>query len=357
MSRPRPTLRSARSRRAATASAVLGALAITACGSTPVSLSAKHSPTPAKTATPAATAAPTPPPTPTPAPPVAGATYAAPALVQIENLNDARPESGLSSANVVYEYSAEGGIGRFTVIYFSTPKGAVGPVRSARLISPVLVQQYGGTLVYSGSSAYVFHRLNDNHTPRFDETSAGRDMFRISSRSAPHNLYTDGGRIDDMVRRSARPAVSYTLWSRATTAPGGRPATSFVVSVSPSERPAYSWAANLNGYVRTEPDTGAFIDADTNNLVVAPTVVVMQVPARINPADIENGCCTAGWEYTLGGSGPAEVFTGGTEWDAQWSQGASGAPQFTLAGGGAAPIAPGLVWICVVPAGQSAAFH
>src|SRR5579864_153267 len=146
MSRPRPAL----SRRAATASAVLGALAITACGSTPVSLSAKHSPTPAKSAAPAATSAPTAPPAPPPPPPVAGATYAAPALVQIENLNDARPESGLSSANIVYEYSAEGGIGRFTVVYFSTPKGAVGPVRSARLISPVLVQLYGGTLVYSG---------------------------------------------------------------------------------------------------------------------------------------------------------------------------------------------------------------
>jgi hypothetical protein len=278
-------------------------------------------------------------------------------MVQIENLNAARPESGLSSANIVYEYSAEGGIGRFTAIYFATPKGAVGPVRSARLISPVLVQLYGGTLIYSGSSVYVYHRMVAEHTPRFDETDAGRDMFRITSRFAPHNLYTDGGRIDDMVRRSARPAVTYSLWNRASTAPGGRPATSFVAPISPSERPAYSWDAAAGGYLRTEPDTGTFTDADTNAPVIAPTVVVMQVPARINPDDIENGCCTAGWEYTMTGSGPAEVFTAGTEWDAQWTQGPGGVPQFTLAGGAPAPIAPGLVWICVVPSGQSAAFH
>jgi hypothetical protein len=327
---------------------------VVACGSnTPVKLSAKESPTARPTATPTATAAPTP----TPTQLIPGATYSAPAIVQVENLDAARPESGLSSANIVYEYSAEGGIGRFSVIYFSTPKGAVGPVRSARLISPVLVNIYGGSLVYSGSSVYVYHRMVSEHTPRFDETDAGHDMFRISSRYAPHNLYTDGGRIDDMVRRSNRPAVSYALWARNTTAPGGRVAATFTAPISPSERPVYTWRPDLGGYVRTEPDTGLFVDADTNAAVVAPTVVVMQVPARINPDDIENGCCTAGWEYTLNGTGPAEVFTGGSEWDATWSQGATGVPKLTLASGAAAPVAPGLVWICVVPAGQSAPFH
>lgn len=356
MSRPRLTLRFARSRRTAISTAVLGTLAVAGCGSTPVTLSAKHSPTPSAANT--ATARPTAAPTPTPAQmAVAGATYTAPALVQIENLNAARPESGLSSANIVYEYSAEGGIGRFTAVYFSTPKGTVGPIRSARLISPVLVDQYGGTLIYSGSSVYVFHRMVAEHTPRLDETDAGHDMFRITSRFAPHNLYSDGGRIDDMVRRSNRAPVTYTLWSRSTTAPGARPASSFVAPVSPSERPAYTWNAAAGGWTRTEPDTGTFTDANTNAPVIAPTVVVMQVPARINPDDIENGCCTAGWEYTMSGTGVAQVFTGGQEWDAQWSQGASGVPKFTLAGGAAAPIAPGLVWICVVPQGQAAAFH
>jgi hypothetical protein len=285
---------------------------------------------------------------------VAGATYTAPALVQIENLYAARPESGLASANVVYEYSAEAGIGRFSVLYFSAPQGQVGPLRSARLISPVLVQQYGAELVYSGSSNYVSNRMNSLHTPRFDETSAGRDMFR-TSRYAPHNLYTDGGRVSEMVRRAARPAVPYTLWARGGTAPGGVPLYGFVVPVSPSERPSYAWHPDLGGYVRTEPDTGVFVDANGGKPVVAPTVVVMQVPARINPQDIESGCCTAGWEYTLSGTGAAQVFTGGAVYDATWTQPAGGGPpQFTVAGGAPAPMANGLVWICVVPSGQHA---
>jgi hypothetical protein len=358
MSRHVVAARPAPSRRAATAAAVLGALAITACGSTPVALSAKHSPAPAHTPTAAPTATPTPVPTPTPPPPpVPGATYTAPALVQVENLNDARPESGLQSADVIYEYSAEGGIGRFTVVYFSTPKGQVGPVRSARLISPPLVQIWGGTLIFSGSSMYVHNRLVSLHIPRFDETDAGRDMFRLGSRPAPHNLYTDGGRVDDMIRRSARPAVTYQLWSRTTTFPGGAAVAGFTVPVSPSERPAYSWRPDLGGWLRTEPDTGTFIDANTAKPVIAGTVVVMQVPARINPADIENGCCTAGWEYTMTGSGPAQFFANGAEYDGTWTQGASGPPQFTLGSGAPAPVASGLVWIAVVPTGQRAAAH
>lgn len=355
MSRIRTRLVS-RPRLLASLAATVGVTTVAACGSNqPVKLAASASPT---VALKSPTAAPTPtPPPPTPKPTiVAGATYSSPAIIQVENLNAARPQSGLSSADVVYEYSAEGGISRFSAIFYSTPKGQVGPVRSARLISPVLIRQYGGVLIYSGSSGYVFSRMGTWKTPRFEETSAGGDMFRISSRYAPHNLYTDGGRVDDLVRRGKQPAVSYTLWARATTAAGGTPVAGFTVPVSPSERPVYTWNAAVGGWQRAEPDTGAFIDANTGKQLAPATVVVMQVPANLNKDDIEDGCCTPGWEYFLNGSGPAQVFTNGAAYNATWSDTEyGGPPQLTLAGGGAAPIAPGPVWIEVVPTGQVAA--
>jgi hypothetical protein len=135
MSRIRHSTRR-RHRMAGSLALLVSAAAVAACGSNqPVKLAASSpKPTPTKTATPTPTPPPTP--TPTPKPPIVdGATYASPALVQIENLNAARPESGLQSANVVYEYSAEGGIGRFTAVYFAAPQGQVGPVRSARLVA------------------------------------------------------------------------------------------------------------------------------------------------------------------------------------------------------------------------------
>lgn len=56
-----------------------------------------------------------------------------PLAVMIENHNEARPQSGLSSADVVYEAVAEGGITRFMVLFYCNLGDIqIGPVRSAR---------------------------------------------------------------------------------------------------------------------------------------------------------------------------------------------------------------------------------
>lgn len=59
-----------------------------------------------------------------------------PALVMIENHPEARPQSGLSSADIVYEAIAEGGITRFMGVFYCQAQanlGNVAPVRSARI--------------------------------------------------------------------------------------------------------------------------------------------------------------------------------------------------------------------------------
>jgi len=58
-----------------------------------------------------------------------------PLFVMIENSVDARPQSGLNSADVIYEAIAEGGITRFGAVYYcgvAARDTIVGPVRSAR---------------------------------------------------------------------------------------------------------------------------------------------------------------------------------------------------------------------------------
>ncbi|MFZ1721220.1 MAG: DUF3048 domain-containing protein [Microgenomates group bacterium] len=58
-----------------------------------------------------------------------------PLAVMIENAPDARPHSGLSSADVVYEIVAEGGVTRFMALYYCGAQRfdvTVAPVRSAR---------------------------------------------------------------------------------------------------------------------------------------------------------------------------------------------------------------------------------
>lgn len=58
-----------------------------------------------------------------------------PLFVMIENMPESRPQSGLSSADILYEAVAEGGVSRFGAVFYcgvAAHDTVVGPVRSAR---------------------------------------------------------------------------------------------------------------------------------------------------------------------------------------------------------------------------------
>ncbi|MDP2637731.1 MAG: DUF3048 domain-containing protein [Candidatus Levybacteria bacterium] len=69
--------------------------------------------------------------------------------VMIENHSEARPQSGLSSADVVYEAVAEGGITRFLSVFYCQAGGPVGPVRSARTYFLDWISEYGQNPLYA----------------------------------------------------------------------------------------------------------------------------------------------------------------------------------------------------------------
>jgi hypothetical protein len=69
-----------------------------------------------------------------------------PLVVMIENSIDARPQSGLSKSDVIYEAVAEGGITRFMAVYYcgaAAQDVRVGPVRSARIYFINWAAEYG----------------------------------------------------------------------------------------------------------------------------------------------------------------------------------------------------------------------
>lgn len=58
-----------------------------------------------------------------------------PIVAMIENMPEARPQSGLNSADVIYEAVAEGGVSRFAAVFYcgvAAQDTIIGPVRSAR---------------------------------------------------------------------------------------------------------------------------------------------------------------------------------------------------------------------------------
>jgi len=323
-------------------------LGIAACGS--ATKAPTRTPTP--TASPSATAGtPTPTPVPTPVP------LAAPIMIQVENIDAARPQSGLSQADVVYEYQTEGGISRFTTIFFHNPTGQVGPVRSARLATIKLLGIWGGTLLFSGASNYVSRMLDSSGYRHFNETSAAGALYRIGSRFAPHNLYTDGGHLAAFEQRLRPLTVGYQLWPRtpiASLPPSGfNPIGKFQVPISQSERPIFTYDPATQSYTRVEPQTGQLNDANGGGPWRPTTIVVLQTKITIGP-EVEDVSGTHGLDFALVyGIGDGQVFVGGQQYPVKWFQGPSGPPQLTQIGGQPAPIGPGQVLVELVPSGQT----
>lgn len=69
--------------------------------------------------------------------------------VAIENSKDSRPQSGLTSADVIYEAVAEGGVTRFLSVYYCQDAPFVGPVRSARVHFMKVLREYGDYPLYA----------------------------------------------------------------------------------------------------------------------------------------------------------------------------------------------------------------
>ena len=297
------------------------------------------------------TAAPTASPSPTPV----NAPLAAPLMIQVENLYAARPQSGLNQADVVYEYQTEGGISRFSTLFFTTPGLAIGPVRSARLVTIKLLRFYNATLLYSGASTYVVQLLASSGLRSYNEDAAQGALFRIGSRFAPHNLYTDGSHVAAFEQRVGAHAAGYELWARTPVGllpPGGTAATRFQVPISGSEQPIFTYQPANGGYVRTEPTTGVLNDANGNVPWTVSTIVVMPVTITVAP-EIEDVNGTHGVDFAVQTSGTGQLAVGGQLYSINWTQGASGPPQLTLANGSPAPIAPGQVLFELVPSGQT----
>lgn len=114
--------------------------------------------------------------------------------VMIENHVDARPQSGLSKARIVYEVLAESDITRFLAVYdLSDNLEKIGPVRSARPYYIDLASEYKALYAHSGGSPKALSRLKtDTLVYNLDEFFGYNSgyFWRDNKRYAPHNLYT-----------------------------------------------------------------------------------------------------------------------------------------------------------------------
>src|SRR5262245_23653149 len=82
--------------------------------------------------------------------------------VKVENLPAARPQTGLSWADIIYEEPVEANITRFIALYQCTDASRIEPVRSARFTDADVLSQFGkAAIAYSGGVPKVQDSLAD----------------------------------------------------------------------------------------------------------------------------------------------------------------------------------------------------
>jgi DUF3048 family protein len=113
-----------------------------------------------------------------------------PALaVKIENSVDARPQTGLTAADMVREQVVEGGITRFVAVYHSDLPPEIGPVRSIRPMDTAIAAPLGGLLTFSGGVQTYVTVVQDAGLQVLSQDSRADGFHRMTTRAAPHNVY------------------------------------------------------------------------------------------------------------------------------------------------------------------------
>jgi hypothetical protein len=348
------------------------ALRATPGASTPASVA----PTTAATARPAASSPPSTVPlasaTPTPGPtlvpaPLTGRTVT-PAqarqhvvAVMIDDQHDARPQSGFNAASVVWQAPAEGGIPRYMMLFQDEMPTSIGPVRSSRYYFIAWAAEWRSVYVHVGGSPQALQALRDFGNGQLvynaDEFRFGsRYLWRIATRSAPHNVYSDGEHL--------------RLLSMATKAPDGpiAPAWRFGSDALPWQRPvggkivvsylantiSYRYDRTANAYVRSVTGATPQIDAADHARVAPKNVIVMLMQF----APLGDGSTKGRLEAKVLGSGTAWIATNGHTIKGTWRKKTLTSPtQFFDAKGNPVTLTIGQTFIQVLPIGSPVSIH
>lgn len=299
---------------------------------------------------PGATSSPAPPPSSTPQPPPPPVSpftglptdLAAPVLVvKIDNARQARPQTGLTAADLVYVEPVEGGVSRLAAVFQSGIPPVVGPVRSVRRTDVQLLANFGRpAFAFSGTAPPLQPLLEGSPAVELPPPARPGAYSRSGSRSAPHNLYADAPRL------SAAGAPPVDIGFRFGPVPeGGRPVGDTSVRYN-STRIGVEWAPAQRRWVFAMD--GSPLTAAEGGRPGAATVVLQRV--AVQPTAIRDTTGAVSPFALTAGGGEAVVLRDGLAFDAQWSRPAPPAPTtFTRPDGTPMPFAPGPVWVVLVP--------
>jgi hypothetical protein len=282
-----------------------------------------------------------------------------PLAAKISNAPDSvRPQAGIGAADLVFEHYVEGGLTRFTAIFWTHTPPRIGSIRSARLIDLELPAMYGALLVYAGASEPIRQRIAalPFASRAYEGVTTGAPLyFRDPSLDAPHNLFALPAEVWPRARADGLgdpPDLRGMVFDPALPA-NGAPASAVTIAYG-LDVVEWRYDPASGGYARWvdgEPHT----DADSGAQIAAANVVILYARHEDDQSIVEgegSGTTLDATSIALWALGPATLIRDGVAVDGFWMRWAADAPLTLWADEEAAqPLAfkPGNTWFQVVP--------
>jgi Protein of unknown function (DUF3048) N-terminal domain/Protein of unknown function (DUF3048) C-terminal domain len=274
--------------------------------------------------------------------------------VKIDNIVLARPQTGLTHADIVYVLPVEGGLSRFLAVFSSHFPPVIGPVRSAREDDIELLRQFGRpAFAFSGAQPQLLPVVEHS---RIVDLYAGLvgGYYRDLSRIEPYNLFAQTKTLLAEARRAGRarragqahgPSTAHDIGFRFGPAPaGGHARASFSVGYSAASF-EFRWSARRARWL-VWMDGSPALTTDAGQL--RPATVVIQYTRVRTSRFLEQGRVRPPFAVSTG-SGTAVVLRGGMAYQVHWSRPRRpGGTTFRLPSGRPMTFARGQVWVVLV---------
>lgn len=284
-----------------------------------------------------------------------------PVMIKVSNWPvSVRPQSGLSAADLVFEYYIGSGMNRFLGLFYSQDTAKVGSVRSGRLIDAQLAPLYQAVLASSGAYVTVEQAIDRALGNRVinEGVSAGPMFSRDPQIASPNNLFADTAQITKFAQSSGadpktRPALDGMAFSPVIPV-GGQPAAQVAVQYNYQDRGEWRYDTATGAYrrwIESADASGAITmvplsDANTQQQLAFSNVVVLfalhhELAATMYEVDLNNN--TAGRKALL--------FRDGQAFEGTWKSARPDQPLRFFTGDGQ-PMAfkPGSSWIAIMAA-------
>ena len=260
--------------------------------------------------------------------------------VKIDNIKQARPPTGLQSADIIYSLPVEGGLSRLMAVFSSRFPPVIGPVRSAREDDLELLRQFGKpAFAYSGAAPHLLPFIH--RAPVVDlyaGTASG--YFRDPRRPAPHNLDAHSAALLAQANAGGASKARDIGFRFGPLPAGGRVVPSYSVSY-PAASFTFRWSAKAGRWL-------VWMDGVPAKAVeggqLGGATVVIQYTVVGTSRFLEYGSRPP---YARSvGSGRTVVLRDGHAFDVRWSRpNADVGTAFTLPSGQRMTFAPGQVWV------------